>query len=146
MKKAIGFATFFHGAGFTGSGERYLQSVASLRVTTDGKVEILCSMTEMGQGTNTVPTQVAAEILNIPYDWVTIRRPDTAQVPNSGPTVASRTTMIIGKLIENAAQQLKQKLRLPGHFTAEHFAFACAAHGPLELYCSVSRTGKHLLG
>ena len=104
IKKGIGFATFFHGAGFTGSGERYLQSIANLRATQDGRVEILCSMTEMGQGTNTVLTQVAAETLRIPYEWVTILRPDTSRVPNSGPTVASRTTMIIGRLVENASK------------------------------------------
>lgn len=133
VKKGIGFATFFHGAGFTGSGERYLQSVANLRAAADGRVEILCSMTEMGQGTNTVLTQVAAEILNIPYEWVTILRPDTALVPNSGPTVASRTTMIIGKLIENAANELKAKLQLPSHYSSEQFAAACAVHAPLEI-------------
>ncbi len=133
IKKGIGFATFFHGAGFTGSGERYLQSVANLRSAEDGRVQILCSMTEMGQGTNTVLTQVAAETLNIPYEWVTILRPDTSRVPNSGPTVASRTSMIIGKLIENAAQCLKQKLRVPEDSTCEQFAAACASHGPLEV-------------
>ena len=133
IKKGIGFATFFHGAGFTGSGERYLQSVVNLRSTPAGRVEILCSMTEMGQGTNTVLTQVAAEILQIPYEWVSIARPDTAHVPNSGPTVASRTSMIIGKLIENAANTLKEKLGLPHAYTCEQFAEACSTHGALEV-------------
>jgi CO/xanthine dehydrogenase Mo-binding subunit len=133
IKKGIGFATFFHGAGFTGSGERYLQSVANLRATPDGRVEILCSMTEMGQGTNTVLTQVVAETLTIPYEWVTILRPDTSRVPNSGPTVASRTTMIIGKLVEQASQSLKQRLALPNEYTSQQFAAACASHGPLEI-------------
>ena len=133
VKKGIGFATFFHGAGFTGSGERYLQSVAKLRATPDGKVQILCSMTEMGQGTNTVLTQVAAETLNIPYEWVSILRPDTALVPNSGPTVASRTTMIIGKLVENASTSLKEKLGLAGDYTSAEFAAACASRAPLEI-------------
>jgi CO/xanthine dehydrogenase Mo-binding subunit len=141
VKKGIGFATFFHGAGFTGSGERYLQSVAKLRATPDGKVQILCSMTEMGQGTNTVLTQVAAETLNIPYEWVTILRPDTALVPNSGPTVASRTTMIIGKLVENAANRLRDKLALRSGCSAEEFAEACAVHGPLEISAQYKEPG-----
>ena len=141
VKKGIGFATFFHGAGFTGSGERYLQSVAKLRATSEGKVQILCSMTEMGQGTNTVLTQVAAEILNIPYESVEILRPDTAHVPNSGPTVASRTTMIIGKLVERAAKELKEKLALPARYTAEQFAAACAAHGALEVSVQYEEPG-----
>jgi CO/xanthine dehydrogenase Mo-binding subunit len=141
VKKGIGFATFFHGAGFTGSGERYLQSVVNLRATADGKVEILCSMTEMGQGTNTVLTQVAAEALNIPYEWVSILRPDTSRVPNSGPTVASRTTMIIGKLVDTASNDLKQKLNLPANHTAEQFAEACAKHGDLEISVQYQEPG-----
>lgn len=112
LKRGIGFATFMHGAGFTGSGERYLQSVVELEATEDGGVCILCSMTEMGQGTNTILTQIAAEALGMPYEKVQICRPDTAVVPNSGPTVASRTSMIVGKLVERAARELKEKLRL----------------------------------
>jgi CO/xanthine dehydrogenase Mo-binding subunit len=110
-KKGIGFATFMHGAGFTGSGERHLQSIVELEATEDGGVRILCSMTEMGQGTNTILTQIAAEALGIPYEKVQICRPDTALVPNSGPTVASRTSMIVGKLIERTASEFKQKLQ-----------------------------------
>jgi CO/xanthine dehydrogenase Mo-binding subunit len=133
VKKGIGFATFFHGAGFTGSGERYLQSVVTLSVSAQGRVEILSSMTEMGQGTNTVLTQVAAETLRIPYEWVSIPRPDTSRVPNSGPTVASRTSMIIGKLVETASLELKEKLRLPADYSPAQFAEACASHAPLEV-------------
>ena len=109
-KRGIGFASFFHGAGFTGSGERYLQSVVELEAAPDGRVRILSSMTEMGQGTNTVLAQIAAETLGIPYDMVETVRPDTSLVPNTGPTVASRTSMIVGKLVESAAIELKQKL------------------------------------
>lgn len=132
-RKGIGFATFFHGAGFTGSGERYLQSVLEVETTADGGVCILCSMTEMGQGTNTVLTQVAAETLGIPYEQVHILRPDTAKVPNSGPTVASRTAMVIGKLVERACVELRDRLIAAGHlrtpYAAEEFAAAVRACG-----------------
>lgn len=111
QKRGIGFASFMHGAGFTGSGERYLQSVVELEGTPAGTVRILCSMTEMGQGTNTILTQIAAEALGIDYDQVEICRADTAMVPNSGPTVASRTSMIVGKLIEQAALEFKRRLQ-----------------------------------
>ena len=43
--------------------------------------------------------QIAAETCAIPSDWVDVLRPDTAEVPDSGPTVASRTTMIVGGLL-----------------------------------------------
>ena len=133
-KKGIGFATFFHGAGFTGSGERHLQSVVSVRAEESGRVRVLTSMTEMGQGTNTILTQIAAETLGVSCQSIEIRRPDTAEVPNSGPTVASRTAMVVGKLVQTAALELKGKL-LP--YTADGFLRVCreyvAEHGPLEV-------------
>ncbi len=127
-KQGVGFATFFHGAGFTGSGERYLQSVVELELNREGRICILASMTEMGQGTNTVLTQIVSETLGADYNLVDIRRPDTAEVPNSGPTVASRTCMVVGKLLEKAAVELKKKLAdsgyLPEAYTPEEFAAA----------------------
>ena len=111
VKRGIGFATFFHGAGFTGPGERYLSSVVAIERTPEGRVRILTSSVEMGQGTNTILTQIAADTLGVPYDQVEIAQPDTAAVPNSGPTVASRTCMVVGKLVEEAARDLKKKLR-----------------------------------
>ena len=132
-KRGIGFSTFFHGAGFTGSGERHLQSVVRVRVKANGGIRVLTSMTEMGQGTNTVLAQVAAEALGVPYDCVEVRRPDTSEVPNSGPTVASRTAMVVGKLVETAALELKEKLP---PFTPDSFVAVCreyvAKNGPVE--------------
>lgn len=131
-KRGIGFATFFHGAGFTGSGERYLQSAVELELTEQGRVCVSASMTEMGQGTNTVLTQIAAEALGAEYDTIEIRRPDTAAVPNSGPTVASRTSMVIGRLVERAAYELKSKLQdagyLPATYTTDQFDTAAAGY------------------
>jgi CO/xanthine dehydrogenase Mo-binding subunit len=109
VKRGIGFATFFHGAGFTGSGERYLSSVVAIETTGEGRFRILTSSAEMGQGTNTILTQIAADTLGVSYDQVEIAQPDTATVPNSGPTVASRTCMVVGKLVEEAALDLKRK-------------------------------------
>jgi len=139
-KKGMGVASFFHGAGFTGSGEHYLASVVALEGCADGRVRVLVSSTEFGQGTNTVLCQVAAEALRIPYDDVEIAQPDTHNVPNSGPTVASRTAMVVGKLIASAAQGLIQTLKaaraLGEDYTPEEFRAACRAyvgeHGELR--------------
>ncbi|MGA3293152.1 MAG: xanthine dehydrogenase family protein molybdopterin-binding subunit [Candidatus Acidiferrales bacterium] len=139
-KKGIGIAAFLHGAGFTGSGERYLSSVVGVEGTADGKVRVLVSSTEFGQGTNTVLSQVVAETLGLPYDDVEVAQPDTTVVPNSGPTVASRTAMVVGKLVESAARGLKQTLIASGAlgdtYTPEEFRAACgkyvAEHGPLR--------------
>jgi CO/xanthine dehydrogenase Mo-binding subunit len=132
MKKGIGFASFLHGAGFTGSGEEYLASEAALEVTREGRVRVFAGSTEMGQGTNTVFTQIAAETLALPCDLIEIAQPDTALVPNSGPTVASRTTMIVGKLVESSARAVQKSLYdsglLKAGYTPAEFAVASRAH------------------
>jgi CO/xanthine dehydrogenase Mo-binding subunit len=129
IKKGIGFAAFFHGAGFTGSGEEYLASEAALEATTEGRVRVLAGSTEMGQGTNTIFAQIAAETLGLDCDQIEISQPDTAQVPNSGPTVASRTAMIVGGLVESAARRMQKSLFETGllkpGYDAKSFADAC---------------------
>jgi CO/xanthine dehydrogenase Mo-binding subunit len=137
IKKGIGIAAFLHGAGFTGSGERYLGSIVGLEVCADGTVRILVSSTEFGQGTNTVLCQIAAEALGLRYEDVSIAQPDTHEVPNSGPTVASRTVMVVGKLVQSAAAGIKQTLIASGFlsdsYSPEEFRAAArtyvAKHG-----------------
>ncbi|HKO98941.1 MAG TPA: xanthine dehydrogenase family protein molybdopterin-binding subunit [Pyrinomonadaceae bacterium] len=142
IRKGIGFATFMHGAGFTGSGEVYLASVVGAEATAEGRVRILAASTEIGQGTNTVFAQIAAEALGVDGDVVEVAQPDTANVPNSGPTVASRTSMVVGKLVESAVLGLKQTLIGSGllHEPYDSAAFqqACREHiksfGPLKTF------------
>ena len=110
IKKGIGFATFMHGGGFTGSGEKYLASKVGIRFNDQNKIEVLAASTEIGQGTNSIFAQIAADALGVSYDFVDVLRPDTRFVPNSGPTVASRTVMVVGKLVESASLGLKQTL------------------------------------
>ncbi len=139
-KKGIGFASFMHGAGFTGSGEVYLASIVELEATPQGRVRILAASTEIGQGTNTILSQIAAEALALDCEWIEIATPDTANVPNSGPTVASRTCMVVGKLVESAALGLKQTLIrnrfLKEGYAPAGFASACKRYietiGPLK--------------
>ncbi len=132
VKRGIGIAAFYHGSGFTGSGERILNSLAGVDVTPKGKVRVLVSNTEFGQGTNTVLTQIAAEAIGIDYDDIVMAAADTGLVPNSGPTVASRTVMVVGRLIERAGLQLINMLRendgLDDKFTSGEFFAACERH------------------
>ena len=129
VKRGLGIACFYHGSGFTGSGERILNSLAGMDVTPEGKVRVLVSNTEFGQGTNTVLTQIAAESIGIDYEDIIMAAADTGMVPNSGPTVASRTVMVVGRLIERAGVQLVEMLRehagLGAKFTREEFFAAC---------------------
>jgi CO/xanthine dehydrogenase Mo-binding subunit len=128
-KKGIGFASFMHGAGFTGSGEDYLQSVVGAEATADGRVRVLAASTEIGQGTNTIFAQIASTALKLDYEMIDMAQPDTGNVPNSGPTVASRTCMIVGKLVESAALGLRQTLQgvelLKENYTQAEWQEAC---------------------
>ena len=142
VKRGIGFASFMHGAGFTGSGEVYLASVVGAEATADGGVRVLSASTEIGQGTNTVFAQIASEALGVDESLIEVAQPDTSNVPNSGPTVASRTAMVVGKLVESAVLGLKQTLigsgMLQEEYTQERFQTACReyikAFGPLKAF------------
>jgi CO/xanthine dehydrogenase Mo-binding subunit len=130
--KGIGLATFMHGAGFTGSGEDMLASIATVEVTRDGRVRVLTASTEIGQGTITIFSQIAADALGVDVEDVEIVQPDTAVVPNSGPTVASRTCMVVGKLVESAARSIRRTLAEtglpPDGYTRDDFLRACRMH------------------
>ncbi len=119
-RRGISLSCFFHGSGFTGSGEVMLKSTLSVRLSTTGGVEVLASNVEFGQGTNTMFAQIAAETCGIPPEWVQVHQPDTAAVPDSGPTVASRTTMIVGKLLERAASRLRERLQSEGYLPEQY--------------------------
>jgi CO/xanthine dehydrogenase Mo-binding subunit len=124
--RGIGLSLFYHGAGFTGSGEVMLGSRAGLETTPTG-VRILVANTEIGQGTRTMLAQIVADALEVPYEQVDVAQPDTSVVPDSGPTVASRTCMVVGGLLERCARTLRE--RLAGATPAEHHA----RHGRLHV-------------
>lgn len=105
-----GVSLVFHGSGFTGSGEKKLAARVVVECPSNDEYRVLTSQTEMGQGTTTILAQIAADALGVPLDQVTVPPQDTSVVPNSGPTVASRTVMIVGQLVAQAAAELRQRL------------------------------------
>ena len=109
LRRGVGCAAFHHGAGFTGAGETYLASEVEVRGLADGTVELLTAQTDMGQGTSTILAQIAADALGLAPESVRVAQPDTARVPNSGPTVASRTAMVVGALVERACDDLARR-------------------------------------
>ena len=109
-RRGIGMSMYFHGAGFTGSGERDLiKAVAKLHKFPDGRVQILASNTDIGQGLRTTFPKIVARELNLPLEKVFYNYPDTAIVPDSGPTVASRSLMTVGELLRRAAIRLRSE-------------------------------------
>ncbi len=122
--RGIGFSAFFHGCGFTGADERDLIS-ARVRLCRreDGTVNLYVSSTELGQGAMTTLSKIAAETLGIPLSRVLCGYPDTGTCPNSGPTVASRTILIVGRLVKEAALKLKEHGNEAVCETESHFRY-----------------------
>ena len=109
FRRGIGMSLYFHGAGFTGSGERdIIKAVCRLAKHADGTVEILAANGEIGQGLRTTFPKIVAKELGLPLEKVCFEHPDTARVPDSGPTVASRSLMIVGELLRRCAVRLRE--------------------------------------
>ncbi|GJM23241.1 MAG: aldehyde oxidase [Planctomycetota bacterium] len=111
VRRGRGLAFYFHGSGFTGSGEERLAGRVSVACLASGDFEVRSSSTDIGQGMLTIFTQIAAQALDVPASRIKLSEPSTERVPDSGPTVASRTCMIVGKLVERACTALAQRLR-----------------------------------
>jgi CO/xanthine dehydrogenase Mo-binding subunit len=115
-----GVSLVFHGCGFTGNGEARIKGKVALEL--EGRcVKILTASTDIGQGVDTTFPQIAAGELGIEVDRISNAPHDTANVPNSGPTVASRTCMVVGGVVQKAARQLREALQKETGVTSTDF-------------------------
>jgi CO/xanthine dehydrogenase Mo-binding subunit len=134
--RGVGLSLFLHGAGFTGSGERYLKGKVALDLEPGGRINIRTGSTDIGQGTETVFRQIASDAAGIPLDAVDFAVPRTTVVPDSGPTVASRTVMVVGSIVEGAAREIGARVEAERAAGGGSFAEAgdrLLAKGPLSL-------------
>ena len=122
VRRGIGLSVAFHGGGFTGAGEATMGTV--VRIDYDGAFSLHVSSTDMGQGALTVLPMIAAEALGLRPEEIRAPVPDSAVGPNSGPTVASRTTMYVGRVVTEACSALVDELR---SFLAEREGLSPAA-------------------
>lgn len=133
VRRGIGGTVFMHGAGFTGSGERRLKGKVQLDLEARGRLRIRTASTDIGQGTETVFRQIAADAAGIGMDDVAFETPCTTVVPDSGPTVASRTVMVVGSIVERAAKELAARVRQePGASFAEKADSLLAREGTVS--------------
>jgi CO/xanthine dehydrogenase Mo-binding subunit len=136
LRRGLGVALVMHGGGFTGDGELRINGKVDVRLDPDGGVTLLLSSVEMGQGARTVLPMLAAEALDLPLERVRYHQPDTSKVPDSGPTVASRTTMVVGRILVSACADLVRRVRETAGEGDDAFARAASAglvgHGVYE--------------
>ncbi len=151
VKRGIGLSLCLHGGGFTGSGEESIAGKVALRISPgEDRVDILVSSVEMGQGASTALSMIVAQTLGLSLKEVRHVPPDTGEVPNSGPTVASRTTMYVGKTLEEASLALrdlivKKAALLPEHegknFRLENGVFTDGEECSLPFFSFVRQAG-----
>lgn len=103
-RRGVGIAACWYGCGNTGLAN---PSTVRIGVTPDGRLRLHQGATDIGQGSNTVIAQIAADALGLPVEAVELVGPDTALTPDCGKTSASRQTYVTGRAAEAAAKVLR---------------------------------------
>lgn len=85
---------------------------ALVRMHSDGSVTVFVSSTEIGQGSRTVLGQIAAEVLQVPLERIKVVPSDTSITPYDRSTGASRSTTVVGRAVQMACEDLRQKLAI----------------------------------
>lgn len=111
-EKDVGFglSMVFYGVGLGAAGAYLARTGANVILHADGSVLFSVGTTELGQGMTTVLSQIVADELGVPFDSVRMTAPDTSRVPDSGPTVASRSTTMSGNALREASKKIRAVL------------------------------------
>lgn len=106
-KRGVGIASCWYGCGNTGLPN---PSTIKIGVASDGAVLLHQGAVDIGQGANTVITQIATDALGLPMAVFRLESADTAITPDAGKTSASRQTFVTGKAAEKAALALREEI------------------------------------
>ncbi|MFU0504296.1 molybdopterin-dependent oxidoreductase [Pseudaminobacter sp. NGMCC 1.201702] len=106
-KRGVGVASCWYGCGNTSLPN---PSTIKLGISPDGRVVLHQGAVDIGQGSNTVIAQIAADALGVPLAQIVLKGADTAITPDAGKTSASRQTYVSGKAAEKAARSLRDKI------------------------------------
>lgn len=107
-KRGVGVASMFYAIGY--GFNRPDHAAASIEIADDGSITLLTGCCEIGQGSDTILSQIAAEVIGIDYDDVHIISADTAFTPDAGASTASRQTFVSGNAVKMAAEEIKEIL------------------------------------
>lgn len=108
-RRGIGMACFSYASGTYPAG----QEIAGARIVMnqDGSIQLQIGATEIGQGSDTILSQIAAEVLGLPFDMVhIISQQDTDVTPFDLGAYASRQAFVSGAAVRKAAEEVKQKV------------------------------------
>jgi CO/xanthine dehydrogenase Mo-binding subunit len=85
-------------------------SQAWIKVKPDGRVDVFSGTADIGNGSKTIQSQIAAETIGVPYEWVTYDNSNTDSSPLCTGTFASRATFVAGNAVLKAARQVRYRI------------------------------------
>jgi CO/xanthine dehydrogenase Mo-binding subunit len=107
LHKGRGISTIEYPTGMNQNGD---PSQAWIKVKPDGRVDVFSGTSDIGNGSKTIQSQIAAETLGVPYDWVTYDNSNTDSSPLCTGTFASRATFVAGMAVKKAAENAREKV------------------------------------
>jgi CO/xanthine dehydrogenase Mo-binding subunit/aerobic-type carbon monoxide dehydrogenase small subunit (CoxS/CutS family) len=107
VRRGVGIASCWYGCGNTSLPN---PSTIKLGIAPDGAVVLHQGAVDIGQGSNTVIAQIAADALGLPLSAFRLKGADTGITPDAGKTSASRQTFVTGKAAEKAARALRDNI------------------------------------
>lgn len=107
LRRGIGMAVCMHGTAIPGLD----MGGASIKINDDGSFNVLVGATDLGTGSDTVLSQIAAEVLGVPLEDIIIYSSDTDMTPFDTGAYASSTTYISGTAVKLAAEQLREQIK-----------------------------------
>ncbi|UCF77891.1 MAG: xanthine dehydrogenase family protein [Candidatus Eiseniibacteriota bacterium] len=108
-KKGVGISCSYRGVSLGAEGVDAAGVTVSLQ--TDGSVVASSGLVDMGQGAATTISLMVAEELGVTVDRIRFLGADTSRLPDSGPTVASRTSFMAGQAARRACKEIVERIR-----------------------------------
>lgn len=109
-RRGVGLACAFRGVSLGAGGEGVDSAGVTVSVQRDGSVTVSSGISEVGQGFSTVACRIVAETLGIDLAQVRYNPVDTSATTDSGPTVASRGTVLGGNAAKIAAEKVRDSM------------------------------------
>ena len=94
----------------TGMNQNGDPSQAWIKIKPDGRVDVFSGTSDIGNGSKTIQSQIVAETLGVPYDWITYDNSNTDSSPVCTGTFASRATFVAGMAVKKAAESAREKM------------------------------------
>jgi len=107
VHKGRGIAAIEYPTGMNQNGD---PSQAWIKVKPDGRVDVFAGTADIGNGSKTIQSQIVAETIGVPYDWVTYDNSNTDSSPVCTGTFASRATFVAGMAVKKAAERVRERI------------------------------------